>query len=326
MDPVDVVIPTLGRPSLAALLTALGDVAGRVIVVDDRPVARDPLAVPGWVVAVRGRAAGPAAARNVGWRVATTEWVAFLDDDVLPPAGWYDALLRDLASCGPEVGGSQGRIVVPLPRERRPTDWELNVAGLERARWATADLAYRRAVLERVGGFDERFPRAYREDADLGLRVVATGYRIVGGERHVSHPVRPAGPWVSLRLQRGNADDPLMRALHGRRWRERAGVPSGRRPAHLAGTGAGLAGLAALAAGRHRLAVAGSLGYVAGAAELAWRRIAPGPRTAVEIATMAATSAVLPAAASWWYLRGWLGLPRRLIAGRAALHVPATTL
>jgi cellulose synthase/poly-beta-1,6-N-acetylglucosamine synthase-like glycosyltransferase len=310
--PVDVVIPTLGRPSLAALLDALRDVAGRVIVVDDRPVARDPLALPGRVEVVRGRAAGPAAARNLGWRAAATEWVAFLDDDVRPPAGWYGALLRDLAACEPDVGGSQGRIVVPLPRDRRPTDWERNVAGLERARWATADLAYRRAALAEVGGFDERFPRAYREDADLGLRMVAAGYSIVAGERQVSHPVRPAGWWVSVRLQRGNADDPLMRALHGRGWRQHAGVPPGRRPAHLATTAAGLLGLAGLVTRHRRLAAVGGLGYLAGAAELAWRRIAPGPRTPAEVATMAATSAVLPAVAAWWYAAGWVRVRTRL--------------
>jgi histidinol-phosphate phosphatase family protein len=38
--------------------------------------------------------------------------------------------------------------------------------------------------------------------------------------------------------------------------------------------------------------------------ELAWRRIAPGPRTPREVATMAATSAVLPAAATFHHLRG----------------------
>jgi hypothetical protein len=58
-----------------------------------------------------------------------------------------------------------------------------------------------------VGGFDERFPRAYREDADLGLRVTCAGWHIVVGTRSVEHPVRPAGWRQSIRSQRGNADD-----------------------------------------------------------------------------------------------------------------------
>jgi histidinol-phosphate phosphatase family protein len=230
--------------------------------------------------------------------------VVFLDDDVLPTASWRGDLEADLAAAGDDVGAVQGRITVPLPP--RPTDWERNVGGLASARWATADMAYRRSALAAVGGFDERFPRAYREDADLGLRVVAAGWRIVDGRRTVEHPVGRAPAWVSLAKQAGNADDVLMRALHGRGWRDRAGVPRGRRPRHLA------LALAGALARRSRLAAAA---WALGTAELAWARIAPGPRTPRELATMLWTSALLPFAATAWWLRGWLELPFKLRAG-----------
>ena len=42
-------------------------------------------------------------------------------------------------------------------------------------------MAYRRAALESVHGFDERFPRAYREDADLAVRVRRAGWRLTRG-------------------------------------------------------------------------------------------------------------------------------------------------
>jgi hypothetical protein len=243
---VDVVVPTVGRDSLWRLLSALGDGIGprpgRVLVVDDRRDRSRALAVPGWVEVVPGRAAGPAAARNLGWRRATAAWVAFLDDDVVPPAGWLADLARDLDGLPGEVAASQGRVRVPMPDGRRATDWERNVRGLETARWATADMAYRRDVLSLVGGFDERFPRAYREDADLGLRVVRAGYRIVVGRREVAHPVGAAGWAVSLRLQAGNADDVLMRGLHGRGWQEAAGVPGGAAAVAPAGDWAGAPG------------------------------------------------------------------------------------
>jgi histidinol-phosphate phosphatase family protein len=254
----DIVVPTVGRASLGRLLDALGagigPLPGRVLLVDDRrdrsrpllPGARSPGRLGGRVEVVAGRGAGPAAARNLGWRRATGTWVAFLDDDVVPGARWLEELALDLEGPGPEVAASQGRVRVPMPEGRRPTDWERNVRGLETARWATADMAYRRAVLDEVGGFDERFPRAYREDADLGLRVVDAGYQIVSGGRVVEHPVRPAGRFVSVRLQAGNADDVLMWGLHGRGWRERAGVPRGRRARHLVVTGVGLLALGGL--------------------------------------------------------------------------------
>ena len=175
----DVVVPTLGRPSLATLLDALGAQAehlpGRVVLVWDRrdqgplPLLAWPPSLAARVTVLRGHGAGPAAARNTGRRAATASWVAFLDDDVVPGPTWAADLADDLAGLPPEVAGSQGVLRVPLPDWRRPTDWERNVHGLEGARWITADLAYRRSVLDELGGFDERFPRAYREDADLSL-------------------------------------------------------------------------------------------------------------------------------------------------------------
>ena len=299
---VTVVIPTVGRATLPALLDALDEVP-RVLVVDDRRDRSRPLLDRSWrnVEVLPGPAVGPAAARNVGWRAADTEWVAFLDDDVAPPPGWYAGLRADLAACSPGVAATQGRIVVPLPPDRRPTDWERNVAGLESAVWATADMAYRRCVLAEVGGFDERFRRAYREDADLGLRVTARGHAIVRGSRYVRHPVRPADRWVSVRLQRGNADDVRMRRLHGARWRSHAGVPRGRRRWHAATTAALVLGMVGGLTRRRAVAVAGGTAYLLGVGELAWHRIAPGPRTADEVTTMVLTSAVLPVAATWHY-------------------------
>jgi HAD superfamily hydrolase (TIGR01662 family) len=328
MTSFDVVVPTIGRPSLAALLGALlgGSEPGsqRVVVVDDRPPTDAPLLpgpLPDGVEVLRSGGRGPAAARNVGWRAGSAEWVAFLDDDVVPEPGWCDALSAELAPLPDDVGASQGRLVVPMPTGRRPTDWERNVAGLETARWATADMAYRRAALAAVGGFDERFPRAYREDADLGARVVGAGWQTVAGERRCTHPVRLVDRWVSVRMQAGNADDVLMRALHGRRWREVAGVPAGRRRRHMAVTAAGAAAVAGLAGRRRALAVAGGIGWALGTAELAWARIAPGPRSADEVTTMVMTSALIPPVATWHWLRAWVGLPRRLRARPAAAPV-----
>jgi len=215
----------------------------------------------------------------------------------------------------------QGRIVVPLPRGRRPTDWERTTAGLERARWATADMAYRRSCLEAVGGFDERFPRAYREDADLALRLRAAGWALAVGEREVEHPVAPADRWVSVRKQAGNADDALMTALHGRDWRDRAGAARGRLRAHAATTALGAGATAAALAGRPRAAAGLAAAWLAATVELAGRRIAPGPRTRSEVLTIAATSAVLPAAATLHHLRGRVRA-RRLTRDRSLAPRP----
>jgi histidinol-phosphate phosphatase family protein len=324
----DVVIPTVGRPSLTRLLDALAacrePLPGRIWLVDDRPGASTADLRPhggrrsAAIEVLRTHGRGPAAARNAGWRASGADWVAFLDDDVVPPPGWTAALAKDLRAAGLRTAGVQGRIVVPLSHGR-PTDWERNVAGLARARWATADLAYRREALAQVGGFDERFTRTYREDADLGLRIVGAGWEIVEGERTIVHPVDPASRWVSLRTQAGNADDALMRKLHGTDWRLRAGAPPGRLPRHAATAAAGVVALAALAAGARRTAAAAGVGWAAGTAELAHARIAPGPRTPGETAAMVATSVVMPFVATAHRLRGH-------VRARALTRRPAAVL
>jgi histidinol-phosphate phosphatase family protein len=320
---IDVVVPTSGRPALGRLLLSLaaaeGTRPGRVIVVDDRvdrgrPLALEAADLPLEIVEGRGR--GPASARNIGWRVSRADWIAFLDDDVVCTAGWLEALWADLADLPASVGGSQGQIVVPLPANRRPTDWERQVKGLEAAAWATADMAYRRSTLAMLGGFDERFPRAYREDADLALRAEEAGWRLVAGRRRVGHPVPEPGGWESLRRQRGNADDALMLRRHGPGWRRRIGGGRGRRVQHLATTGALLIALGARLGGRRRLAAAAGGLWLVSTAEFAGRRIAPGPRSTPEVFEMLVTSAAIPPLASWHWLRGLARhfRPRRRLA------------
>lgn len=308
-DPYSVVVPTIGRPRLIELLRDLdsgyGPAPAEVVVVDDRPGGQ-PLDLPHTAVPVRvlksgGR--GPAAARNTGWRAASTEWIAFVDDDVRLAENWRALLVDDLGRCDDDVAATQARIVVPVP-DRPPTDDERRTLGLSTARWITADMAYRRAVLAAVGGFDERFPRAYREDSDLALRTVRAGLRIVDGTRRTVHPPARGDLWSSVRAQRGNADDALMRRKHGAGWRRASAAGPGRLVLHSVATAAGVLALTSLARGHRWTALAAACGWAASTVEFAWRRIAPGPRTAREIGRMALTSAVIPPVAVAHRLRG----------------------
>ncbi len=358
MIPTTVVIPTTRRASLERLLAALAHGRGPapqwIVVVDDSPdggggVPLHRPALPPLTVH-RSYGRGPAAARNVGWRHARSAWVSFLDDDVVPDDDWFERLGADIADASLDIAGIQGRIRVPLPgqdagfprlepasradrprtasvssADRRPTDSERNTAALADAAWITADMTYRRTVLAAVGGFDERFGRAYREDADLALRVLEHGGRLVRGSRAVSHPPHHDDGWASVRRQVGNADDVLMKRLHGRDWRERARAPRGRLRRHLAVTAAGLGAVGLALAGRRRAAIAAATVWAAGVAEFAAARIAPGPKTLPEVRQMLLTSAVIPAAASWHSVRGtwrhrrarpWRGLPEAVLFDR----------
>ena len=329
---VSIVIPTIGRPSLREVLTSVfrsGSTTGRplpsIYVVDDRPgqgAALDLGPSPPPVTVLHSGGRGPAAARNVGWRRARADWVAFLDDDVQVSPSWLADLAADLDQ-PPSVAGVQGRISVPLPAGRPPTDWERGTAGLGTGRWITADMAYRRSALQRVGGFDERFARAFREDSDLALRVLDARYELVQGQRRTVHPVRPAGWWASLHQQRGNADDVLMTRLHGRDWRRRAEAPLGRRPLHLLTTTMALTVPAAMSLRRRGAAALAGLGWAVLTAEFAWRRIRGGPRDRREVWTMLTTSAAIPPAASWHWVRA---MTRRWSVAPPWERLPAAVL
>jgi HAD superfamily hydrolase (TIGR01662 family) len=318
-----VAIPTIGRPSLARLLAALDVATGpqpaAVLVVDDRPAPGQSLQLPATnlpITVLRSGGRGPAAARNVGWRRAATDWICFLDDDVVPGPNWCNQLANDLSQADDSVVGSPGRITVPAPQEigangkaRRPTDDERRTLGLATAQWITADMAYRRSALVSCGGFDERFPRAYREDADIALRLTRAGGRITQGSRETEHPVAGTRPsvWSSVRAQRGNRDDALMRRKHGRGWRSAIGERRGRLPIHVLTTGAALAAAVAASARLRRVSIGGLLCWLALTVEFALRRIVAGPRTMREATAMALSSVLIPPIAVGQRLWGaWL--------------------
>jgi HAD superfamily hydrolase (TIGR01662 family) len=322
----DVVVPTVGRPQLATLLTALDRSSGprprRVVVVDDRRSPVPDLDLPALVTLrpelVRSGGRGPAAARNTGWRRCGSPWIAFLDDDVVPSPTWFADLASDLECAADEsVAASQGVVRVPLPPDRRPTDDERGTANLARAAWITADLVVRRAALTQTGGFDERFRRAYREDTELALRLFDHGWSIAQGRRTVDHPPRGGDHWrTSIRAQRGNADDALVRRLHGPDWRDRGRSPRGALRTHVMTTVAAGSALVMALVGHRRLArlVAAAVGSRIIA--FWWQRARLGPATVREWGRLAVSSAVIPAAASFW--SAWGHVRARLVAPRGA--------
>lgn len=275
----DIVIPTLGRPSLARLLDSLGACG----------------AEPMKLIAVADPAhRGPAATRNVGAARCRSPWIVFLDDDVEVGAEWANELRADLEAAEPDVAIVQGNVRVPLPENRKPTDWERNTAKLESAKWITADVAIRRIAFDEIGGFDTAFRRAYREDTDLVLRLRSAGWKVKRGSRTVTHPTRPSKFFASVVAQRGNADDQLLRARHGRDVRSQLDEPPSSLASYAITTALALGSAVSFACRRPRIGALWLATWLWRTSRFAYRRIAPGPRTRPEIVRMAVSSAMIP--------------------------------
>src|SRR5690606_10619854 len=92
------------------------------------------------------------------------------------------------------------------------------------AEFVTANCFVRRTVLEAVGGFDERFRAAWREDSDLHFVMLERGLKLMKVPAAVVvHPVRPARWGVCLRIQRKSQYDALLYKKHPELYRRRIG-------------------------------------------------------------------------------------------------------
>lgn len=118
---------------------------------------------------------GRAIARNAGIRAARGNILAFTDADCVPCRSWLRELLigKDDPDCGCFVGE-----IVPLEpvnaiakyvHERRLI-CQLRLLSQSPPVAATGSIAYRRAVFDEIGMFDEAF--AFGEDGDLFWRMV----------------------------------------------------------------------------------------------------------------------------------------------------------
>ncbi len=182
---VSVVLCTRDRPKRVA--DCIREVAGQqypayeIVVVDNAP--QDLGAVPAvletldtpvpmrYVLETRG---GLSWARNAGWKAATADIIAFLDDDEIPDEHWLAELVRGFSATS-TVGCVTG-MVLPAELRTQPQQWFEALGGFRQGRGfareifdprhaqsplypfppfgAGANMAFRRDVLADIGGFD----------------------------------------------------------------------------------------------------------------------------------------------------------------------------
>lgn len=234
-DDVTVVVPTIGEsPVLEALVRSVLRGSMRpheVVIAYNRPVDRWVSRMVGEVFpdepvrVVHAPDGGASHARNSGARAASTPVVAFLDDDVEVDPHWLEGVLRGFGR-EPGVSGVTG-LILPASLEDagqvrmqqfggfdkggRPALFDLDRHAHDHPLYpylpgiygSGANMALRREVFTRLGGFDERLGPGTRtrggEDIDLLLRAVLAGELLAYEPQSLVHHHHRAAPDRELR-------------------------------------------------------------------------------------------------------------------------------
>jgi len=200
---VSIVIPVYNKFAYTqACLKSLAEHAGRVpfevIVVDDgsRDETPERLAEIDGIRAIHNAEnLGFVGTCNAGAAAARGEFVLFLNNDTVVTPGWLEALVCCFEE-EPDAGLVGAKLVYPDGRLQEaggivfrdgsgwnygrfddPADPRYNFRR-EADYVSGAAILLRRALFERLGGFDSRYAPAYYEDTDLAFAVRAAGYKV----------------------------------------------------------------------------------------------------------------------------------------------------
>lgn len=310
---VSVVLPACGRVDLLdrcldALMRQTFD--GRrfeVLVVDDNPRHNTRQLVAVWRASAGGRGPAlrylpntgtrsPTATRNLGWRNARAALIAFTEDDTVPSPNW---LQQGVGAVGDNVDAVTGR--VEMPTTGALTDFQREARRLDYAEFSTANCFCRKSVLDKLGGFDERFHSGWRED--LHFRLLKAHANIARTEHAlVIRPMRPA-PWGDSVWQLRNlVFEALLYKNHPQLYRQKIrATPPWEDYSIVTALAVFLMGLGTANAA---IGLGGAVAWGVPTALRCRRRLRGTSRALAHVAEMVVTSALIPPMAVFWRLAG----------------------
>ncbi len=155
-----------------------------VIVVDDGSTDATPaIAAEYDVRLIRTENRGLSSARNTGWRAATGELVAYIDDDAYPDPDWLThlavAFLRgtDVGVGGPNIAPPGDGPIAKCVALAPGNPVHVMLTDREAEHIPGCNMAFRRTALEAIGGFDEQF-RVAGDDVDICWQLRERGWTL----------------------------------------------------------------------------------------------------------------------------------------------------
>ncbi len=144
---------------------------------------------------------GAAATRNVGIRAAKGDVVLFIDDDIIAKPNLIEAHWN--YHCKNGDASIIGAVISPWSESRNPflrylrdrrifNPYSIACGPMDFSYYHTGNVSTARAVLNRVGGFNEEFAVYGMEDIELGYRLETNGSRMIHGpEAEATHEYFP---------------------------------------------------------------------------------------------------------------------------------------
>ncbi|MBN2372462.1 glycosyltransferase [bacterium] len=140
---------------------------------------------------------GPAAARNLGVRMANGKIVLFTDSDCEPVENWIEEMVAPFR-WNTEIVGVKGAYLTKqkeIMARFVQIEYETRYEFMKRFEYIdfidTYAAAYKKDIFLEFGGFDSDFPIAMTEDTELSYRISAAGHKMVFNPKafvYHSHP------------------------------------------------------------------------------------------------------------------------------------------
>lgn len=190
---LEAVVPMLGQHGLE-----------EIIFVDDGSIDDTEKIVQQFPVRyIRREAKGPGAARNTGWQAAKGELIWFVDADCIAELNALPILLEymndpKIAGVGGSYGNARKDSLLACLIHEEIVERHHHMPSMVNF-LASFNVLYRREILKRVGGFEERYLKA--QDAELAYRIRETGCQLAFDPRSRVKHYHPVKLFSYLRTQ-----------------------------------------------------------------------------------------------------------------------------